>query len=49
MKEVKLSAHLSEVNTPLQLSVWERFLADHPDNAFREYILEGIQQGFRVG
>ena len=29
--------------------VWKKYLADHPDEAFRDCILEGIQQGFRVG
>jgi len=49
VKDTKQSACLAEVNTPLQFSVWKKYLADHPDEAFRDYILEGIQQGFRVG
>jgi len=33
----------------MEVSVWRKYLADHPDEDFRDYILEGIQQGFRVG
>ena len=29
--------------------VWEWYLRDHPDAAYRDYIIQGLQQGFRVG
>ena len=48
-RDIRLNPPLAEVNTPLQLPVWRKYLADHPDVAFRDYILEGIQEGFRVG
>ena len=28
---------------------WAKALADHPDKAFREYIMGGIAHGFRIG
>ena len=37
------------VATPLQASVWEVLLQDHPDKAFTHYICKGIQEGFRIG
>ena len=49
MRESNLAPLLTEVNTPLKLPVWEKLLAEHPDGAFRGYILEGIQQGFGMG
>ena len=38
-----------EVHTPLVLQEWIRELAVHPDQQFSQYILEGIQKGFRIG
>lgn len=43
VRDIRLNPPLAEVNTPLQLPVWRKYLADHPDVAFRDYILEGIQ------
>ncbi len=40
---------LKEIITPLYLPSWEMYLAHHPDGAFAQYILQGIQNGFRVG
>lgn len=31
------------------LGEWRKALAAHPDPEFREYVLKGIQQGFRIG
>lgn len=43
------SKRLAEVNTPLQVSEWERALANHPDRQFVEYLLRGMREGFRIG
>ena len=42
---------LSEVSSPLLscLPAWQARLARHPDQAFTNYILSGIQYGFRKG
>ena len=37
------------VATPLQASVWEDLLQDHPDKAFTQYICKGMREGFRIG
>ena len=49
VRDIRLNPPLAEVNAPLQLPVWKKYLADHLDVAFRDYILEGIQEGFKVG
>ena len=40
---------MCEVVTPLKLQVRQEVLTDYPDKAFSEYILRGIQSGFRIG
>ena len=35
--------------SPLIQSQWSALLTDHPDHRFAEYIVSGIQQGFRIG
>ena len=40
---------LAGVFTPLHLPQWETMLRNHPDKEYTEYILKGIQDGFRVG
>ena len=40
---------LTHICTPLKLQTWEEQLAGHPDQAFAQYILRGIAEGFRVG
>ena len=42
---------LGRISSPLteRLSRWRHALANHPDQVFARYILEGIQRGFRVG
>ena len=39
----------SRVVCPMPCRVWEWYLRDHPDAAYRDYIIQGLQQGFRVG
>ena len=41
--------YLQSVSTPLVLAKWASILEDHPDRKFRDYILYGIAQGFRIG
>ena len=36
------------ITTPLNSGVWSAMLADHPDKQFANYILKGIEQGFRI-
>ena len=40
---------LQRVSTPLNGREWAKVLADHPDKEFQEYILRGINEGFRIG
>ena len=40
---------LSAVSTPLAADAWAAALHNHPDTAFAAYIINGLQQGFRVG
>ena len=40
---------LYQINTPTKVEVWQRELEGHPDKAFSHYILQGLEQGFRVG
>ena len=35
--------------TPLRLQAWQKALADHPDQTFTNYILNGIANGFHIG
>ena len=45
----RLPHAMSNVITPLHWQEWESALADHPDQRFNEYIIDGIRYGFRVG
>ena len=38
-----------EVTTPLPWRVWDHKLARHPDQRFRNYIVSGLRDGFRIG
>lgn len=37
------------VSTPLVVAEWRRCLANHPDREFVGYILQGLEEGFRLG
>ena len=37
------------IQTPLVLANWVKLLANHPEKEFTQFILNGIQLGFRVG
>ncbi len=39
----------SHVESPRQPEVWEVALADHPDGAYRTYLVKGLCEGFRIG
>ena len=45
----RLSPSLQHVNTPLDWRRWSTYLAEHPDRAYRDYIVSGIRDGFRIG
>ena len=36
-------------SSPLRWQEWDVGLSTHPDQRFRQYIVNGIQEGFRVG
>ena len=40
---------ICQINTPAKLEVWQIELEGHPDKVFSNYILQGPEQGFRVG
>ncbi len=42
-------ACLLPIVTPLQPVAWAHYLQDHPDQAFVDYLLAGMQFGFRIG
>ena len=45
----RLPAEACLVRTPLRAKAWQEMLADHPDRRLVEWVVRGIQQGFRVG
>lgn len=47
----QIKSYLQAVSSPLRdhLPAWSCYLADHPDSRFRDYMLNGIQYGFRIG
>ena len=36
-------------HSPLNFFQWRLLLAEHPDIHFKNFILEGVQAGFRIG
>ena len=42
-------SRLAPLATPLILPAWQRKLSKHPDKEFTAYVLNGIEQGFRIG
>lgn len=40
---------LTHTVSPLKLRAWEKALATHPDVEYAQYLLRGIQEGFRIG
>ena len=37
------------VRTPLVWAKWARYLEAHPDQDYAAYIVQGLQEGFRIG
>ena len=50
-KEVGQSActEWDRIVTPLQVEAWKKALVDYPDRELAEYVVCGIQLGFRIG
>ena len=44
-----LPREVTEITMPLNCREWDWELRDHPDQKFREYIVNRIRNGFRVG
>ena len=44
-----LPSELGVIATPLIAPAWTRMLKGHPDTVFANYILSGIESGFRIG
>ena len=45
----QMPAAVGHICTPLIYHEWEKGLQNHPDKRFRDYILSGIRNGFRIG
>lgn len=45
----KLPEGACSIQTPLKLEAWQELLKWHPDQEFADYILRGIEFGFRIG
>ncbi len=39
----------SHVESLMQPEAWEVALTDHPDGAYRTYLVKGLREGFRIG
>ena len=39
----------NSITTPLVWRRWSQALEHHPDRAFRDYIVTGLKEGFRIG
>ena len=46
---IRLPYSLDHIVTPLSLQSWQASLANHPDRAFVNWVVAGIQDGFRIG
>ena len=44
-----LPPSLADIVTPFKLEVWTKELDSHPDIQFRDFILMGIERGFKIG
>lgn len=45
----RLPPELRGITTPLNWREWDTALMNHPDQRFRDYIVNGIREGFRLG
>ena len=39
----------ANTGSPLIITQWIQMLQDHPDKSYVQFIIKGIQQGFRIG
>ena len=46
---VSLPQEACTIITPLKLESWRELLGGHPDAWYREFIVRGIREGFRIG
>ena len=46
---VKVPPAARAVNTPLDVSNWNKLLADHPNRPLVDFFITGITEGFRIG
>lgn len=44
-----LPAYMSRIVTTLRVEAWEKLLRPMPDRECAEYVLDGLQDGFRIG
>ena len=44
-----VSQLITDCSTPLHVGKWEAALAQHPDQRFASFIVEGLRHGFRIG
>ena len=44
-----LPTRLAMINSPLVVDQWRALLSEHPDGEFKEFLLSGIVEGFRIG
>ena len=42
-------SELAKVQTPLVVPEWEKALKRHPDRTYVNYIIQGLQFGYRIG
>ena len=49
LQPTPLPPWLSDIVTPLTHDMWAAAMQEYPDKLFKEYILSGIKNGFRVG
>lgn len=48
-KSPRLPPEANTVVTPLRYEAWRSYLVNHPDSEFSNYVLSGLQAGFRIG
>ena len=44
-----LLQRVSLISLPLHVAAWQELLANHPDERFQRFIVDGIHQGFHIG
>ena len=44
-----LPMKLRHIESPIRVNVWRQSLTEHPDQRFVQYMLKGLEEGFRIG